>query len=102
MILNLKFKDDYFAESEIRIDKIDKLIATGEYNLIIERLFVSNDVNKIKEMLESELFFENIRKFDIERFNENKKNINILDFKEEYKYSSYDGFAKFLMMLKVH
>lgn len=100
--MDLKFNKNYFEESEMRIDKIDKLIATGEYNLIIEHLFVNKDINKIKQILENELFFENIRKFDIERFEKNKKNITIFDFKEEYKYSSYDGFAKFLMMLKVH
>lgn len=87
-----------------RIANIRENIANRESLCeVIERLFKVEDINKIKDILENELFYEYILDEDIDKFYKSvkNKNINQNDFINEYCLSGRGGIFNVLTMLEV-
>lgn len=103
MVIKTKgnFTGNFFEQTSER-DKLIQNIQSSDLD-IIERLFVINDINKFKMVIENELFFQKVRDKLVKKLydaiHNNKLTSN--EFAKEYINSATDGFTGFCTMLGI-
>lgn len=104
MFIQLKNNENYLEGNRERIAKIGENIKKVEQTSeIIEHLFKVDNINKIKNILEDELFFEYIPKWLIKKFYDNIKQEKFTreEFINEYIITGEDGMFGVCTMLDV-
>lgn len=104
MFIKLNDNTDYLVSSRNRIARISANSSNGEMmNETIEHLFKNDNINKIRIILEEELFFEDIPQWLLKKFYDSIKNGSITreEFKNEYVISGQDGMFGTCVMLDI-
>lgn len=108
MIIKLKddFKDvngGYWKACEVREESINKNKYSKKLVEITKQMFAINSINKLKQLLEDEVFYEKIHNLQAESFYNSIKRCKFTedDFIDEYNLTGEDGFIDVCIMLGV-
>lgn len=100
MIVKLKdsFKDDnggYWQALEVREEQINNNKHSEFLNEISKQVFAIGDINKLKQLLEDEVFYEKIPKWILIKFHEHiqQGEMTVEDFVNEYDRMGHKGFV---------
>lgn len=90
----------YFKANELRIENINKNKYSSSVDECAKRMFAVNDINKLKQLLEDEFFYEKIQDWIVKRF---YKNIQLGKLTEEDFINGYNkmGHHGFIGVCKV-
>lgn len=96
MIIKLKDNNGgYFKANERRVEKIKENKYSEMLNEMTKQMFAVNDINKLKQLLEDEVFYEKIQDWMLSRFY-NKLQLGELtaeDFINGYNKMGHHGFS---------
>ena len=108
MIIKLKdeFKDangGYSKACDVRDYNINKNKHSEKLDELAKQMFAVNDINKLKLLLEDEIFYEKIFDYDLNKFYDSIRlgKLTIIDFITEYNITGDDGFVSVCKMLEV-
>lgn len=108
MIIRLKddFKDangGYWKAADVRDYNINKNKHSEFLSEITKQMFVIDDINKIKQLLEDEIFYEKILTNDIIKFHNSLQlgELTVKEFIDEYNITGDFGFVSVCQMLEV-
>lgn len=108
MIIKLKddFKDvngGYFKACDVRDHNINKNKYSKFLNEITKQMFAVDNINKLKQLLEDEVFYEKILKTDLIKFRSSIQlgELTAKEFVDEYNITGDDGFVSVCKMLGV-
>jgi len=106
----IKLKDDfkeanggYWKAIDVRDDIINKNKHSEFIDKIAKQMFAVNDINKLKQILEDEIFYEKILTNDIIKFHNSLQlgELTVEEFINEYNIAGDDGFVSVGRMLEV-
>lgn len=102
----VKFKENnqgYFKASELRIENINKNKYSSFINESAKQMFVVDDINKLKQLLEDEFFYEKIQDWIVKRFYKNIQlgKLTVDDFINGYNKMGHHGFIGVCKILGV-
>lgn len=106
MIVKLKdcFKDThggYFNAREVRYDNINKNKYSEHLNETTKQMFAVNSINKLKQLLEDEIFYEKILDSEVKKFYNSiqQGKFTLEEFIDEYNITGAGGFINVGIML---
>lgn len=108
MIIKLKdeFKDangGYSNACDVRDYNINKNKHSENLNRTVKQMFAVDDINKLKLLLEDEIFYEKIFDYDLHKFYNSMQlgELTATDFITEYNITGDDGFVSVCKMLGI-
>ena len=104
MIVKVKdINEGYFKASELRIENINKNKYSSSINETTKQMFAVNDINKLKQLLENEFFYEKIQDWIVERFYKNIQlgKLTAENFINGYNKMGHHGFIGVCKVLGV-
>lgn len=108
MIIKLKdnFKEangGYWTACDVRDEIINKNKHSEFIDKIAKQMFAVNNINKLKQILEDEVFYEKIQTNDIVKFNNALQlgELTVEEFIDEYNITGDFGFVRVCRMLEV-
>lgn len=105
MIVKVKDNNNigYFKASELRIENINKNKYSDFVDKTAKQMFVVNDINKLKQILENEFFYEKIQDWIVKRFYKNMQlgELTAEDFINGYNKMGHHGFIGVCKVLRV-
>lgn len=100
----VKLKDNtrgYFKANEIRTEKIKENKYSEMLNEKTKQMFAVGSINKLKQLLEDEFFYEKIPNWAVKKFYDNVQQgkLTTEEFIDEYNITGEDGFIDVCIML---
>lgn len=93
----------YFKANELRIENINKNKYSSLMGESTKRMFAVNDINKLKQLLEDDFFYEKIQDWIVKRFYKNIQlgKLTVDDFINGYNKMGHHGFIGVCKILGV-